>query len=100
MADIQVLIKIQAEVPEAVPLAQDVGSVLRTELARNGHQVQVKVLFYCERCGGPMTVRGKTLICDSCLCDEATEAELDRRMGPPSRPVPIHVDSPLEAAVF
>lgn len=100
MVNIQVLIKVSgADVPEAVEVISVIGNQIKGSLG--AHSLTIKVRVYCERCGEPMELQGKTLICNTCLADEAVEAQLERRMGPDRdqfhAPMP---DEPLEVAIY
>lgn len=79
MALVDVFINVVAEPRIAVPLAQEIVSLIEAKVARAGHTLRKnKIRFLCERCEEPMVLREKTLACDSCLGDEAEQQMIQR----------------------
>jgi len=97
MAQVDIFINVEAEPSVGVPLAQGIVDMIKARLDQEGHNLRVnRIKFLCDRCGEPMVLRQKTLVCDSCLADEASERQLDDLLM--GSPVPA-MDA-LEAAVL
>lgn len=97
MVTMDCLIVVKGEPQEAVPLVQETLALVQQRFP--GHKINAKVRFLCERCGQPMTLRGKSLVCDPCLADEELERQATWRREAefyPEAPVPV---DPLEALV-
>lgn len=97
MAQVDIYINVEAEARVGVPLAQGIVDMVKAQLDREGHTLRVnKIKFLCDRCGQPMVLRQKTLVCAGCLADEASERQLDELLM--GSPAPV-MDA-LEAAVL
>lgn len=97
MASMQILIMVRGEPREAVPLVQESLAYLQERFGRAGHQISSKVRFQCDRCGEPMTLKGKSLICDGCLADEELERQATWRAERDLYPAAPAPGEPLEA---
>ena len=97
MAQVDVFINVEAEPKIAVPLAQGIVDMIEARLVQEGHTLRVgRIKFLCDRCGQPMVLRRRTLVCDGCLADEAGEWQQDV----PHLGEPVPVLEALEAAVL
>jgi hypothetical protein len=97
MAQVDVFVNVEAEPCIAVPLAQGIIDAVQAKIGEAGHTLRRnKIKFLCERCGAPMVLRDKTLVCDDCLADMAIERQIEDAV-PLFAPGPVQ---PAEAAVF
>lgn len=97
MAQVDIFINVEAEPKIGVPLAQGIVNMIKARLDQEGHTLRInRIKFLCDCCGEPMVLRQNTLVCDSCLADEAVERQLDDLLM--GSPAPV-MDA-LEAAVL